>query len=498
MNKGSTALTLLIISTGQTDVQLVVDGKRRAIEKRYCGEIHGELQKLNSSAWMVVDAPPIDKNRQDWPSGVLPPAPVAVCTPKLDAASTYLEKDGDRVDRVLILETIRDIGSDPHFAGGVLQRRIQERNGGVQVIRATYLSGNERLEDRADARDAVVRRDVVRRLDHAIRDSVGGATRVIVASTGGLGQVPPLLDAIAQLYTVPPARLDFVEIPEPKEGDDEAVSRTKVVEPTEVYRARANALSLLRRGDWVAAWGTASVYSGEPEQAVWTEPIHRLYLFATALPVPEEWLVSAGLTNMAARVALRAEAALRCGDIPTAIHRTVSFLEAAFDEHVRRDGRLQATDERDVYRIETVAEDLIYSDGSNRHHLRRPFQRKGEGKYKLTRTIPCIQSLLSNYLQGCDKARVLANLVQTNRVNDLRNEVAHDEPDGKKLADAKELMVRAGLWTQSDSILQATVVQDALIELAVENPEQLWDRLVRGVERQVLGDPADETVDRAV
>src|SRR5581483_11904477 len=157
--------TLLVLTAGQTDVQLVVDGIRRELRKNRCAGLHDELER-RASEWRIVDSP---DGKSEPPIETLPKGELLVCAPKLDAVLREVVPT-----LVLLLETRRDASSargDPRFAGAVLEARLKAK-GVPTVHRKAYLHGAECLEDRNELRDAVIRREVVRRLEQAVLDAI--------------------------------------------------------------------------------------------------------------------------------------------------------------------------------------------------------------------------------------------------------------------------------------------------------------------------------------
>jgi hypothetical protein len=181
--------TLLVLTAGQTDVQLVVDGVRRELRRDRCAALHDEIER-RASRWRIVDAP---DRKTEPPVEALPERELLLCTPKLDAVLREVVPAS-----ALLLETRRDARSapgDPRFAGAVLEARLKAR-GAETVHRRAYLQGTERLEDRDEARDAVIRREVVHRLEQAVRDTIETEkpSRIVVAATGGFPVVSNLVE----------------------------------------------------------------------------------------------------------------------------------------------------------------------------------------------------------------------------------------------------------------------------------------------------------------
>jgi len=330
----STMTTLLIMTVGQTDVQLVVGDARCELSKINCAALHDEIES-RAGEWQVVDSP---DSKLEKPVESLPTGNFALCSPKLDALLEYVEKNDISLTSALILETRRnaqDFRNEPRFVGKILATRLC--NLGIpEVRRFPYLTNQERLEDRDEPRDAVIRREVVNRIDGAVRDCLETLEpdRVLVATTGGFPAVSSLVEDIVLLHAATTS-VDLLEVADGAKAKanpptrDYAVQRRRTPEPAVSYRARRHVLDLLEKGSLLGAWGAVSHLEGVPDQE-WTQVIKWLAHFASSLPLPTGCdLAVLSHQRMAVRAALRVELALRAGDIPRAVHGTVAVFEAA-------------------------------------------------------------------------------------------------------------------------------------------------------------------------
>jgi hypothetical protein len=71
----------------------------------------------------------------------------------------------------------------------------------------------------------------------------------------------------------------------------------------------------------------------------------------------------------------------------------------------------------------------------------------------------CAVMLAKHYL-GSETLTSLGQAV--NKTRDLRNDVAHNEPTPSLMADARQRMQEAGLWSSSDTFLSQPLVQAVL------------------------------------
>ena len=498
--------TYLIFTVGQTDVQLVVGGQRQTIDGKHCGELHDEIQNRGEAEWQVVDAP---ESKHRAPATEIPDGHVALCTPKLDAALRYAEPDGvvGTPDFVLILETTRAIPTDPRFAGAVVQRRLEDR--GVpraNIMRVSFLTGKARLEDAADPRDAIVQREVVAVLDRAISDRLAQCAandRVFIATTGGMQAANELINELVRLHAGSRARVSVLEVPDrdrsATSGADVAVE--EAFHPATGYQARWRALALVERGSLLGAYGAVSHLIGAPGQE-WTRCIEQLALFAASLPLrPDTTLPFIDDPRLAVRSALRVELALRAGDIPRAIHGTVAFLEAAVWDHIDRDPRLCRIHPSGwrLYRVKAW-----YADSLNDEQKQKLFRECATGSDK-KRNAPFVLNdanipgeywidtsvaprgrLIKRFLPGQKHLRDFNNALHTHRINELRNDIAHDEPTPQRMAEARDRMVAAGLWSANNTFLSQPLVQGVLTELGVGSPGSLLEALLQAVRARLL------------
>jgi hypothetical protein len=478
--------TLLVITTGQTDVQLDVNEQRHKLDGNTCGTLHDAIQ---GRRWSVVDAP---KGRSRDVIKVLPDGDLRLCTPKLDAVLAHFAPS--LPTSVLILETRREDASDPRLAGEVMERRLRDRGVG-EVTRVAFLTGKERLEDPANEVDAVVRRAVVATLSNAINEAtecLQPEDRVFVATTGGLAAANELINELVRLYCVGGPKVTALEVPDGERGqqDDRAVEEK--FHPAAGYRARWHALSLVEKGNLLGAWGAVSHLQGAPGQE-WMQVIKWLAQFAASLPfdppLPSEGgLAVLGHRRMAVRAALRVELALRAGDIPRAVHGTVAFFEAAlWDkllEHFERDPKdarwlkLKAGAVAPTGRLLREGVD----DDKN-----RPFERKsrpdgpdGQAWFWFH------ESGAGRFARDYVRSKALKSLLDAvDRVKALRNDVAHNEPTPELMKNARARMQEAKLWSNNDTFLSQDLVKDVLRELGKENPEDLLANLLTEVRRHL-------------
>ena len=76
----------LVLSAGQTDVQLLLGSVRQELDKRHCAALHKELEE-RVDEWTFGEStmPKVPG------TGGLSDGPFQVCTPKLDAVLRYLD-----------------------------------------------------------------------------------------------------------------------------------------------------------------------------------------------------------------------------------------------------------------------------------------------------------------------------------------------------------------------------------------------------------------------
>ncbi len=489
--------TLLVISVGQTDVQLVRDGMRHELDKRSCAALHHELE-CRAGDWGVTDPP---TKKADHKLTELPEGRFDLCTPKLDAVLQTTGHDQDLA--VLILETRRDRvrwPQDPQLAGAVLERRIQER-GCERVRRVAFLTGTERLEGTGD-RDAVLRQDVVRRIDAGVREAIESQRpdRIIVATTGGFPRVAPLIDEVVRLYAGP-IDVDLVEVPDGAKAsdatEDRAVSRCWLPEPAESYRARRHALELIERGNLLGAWGAVRHLHDDEVERRWTQVVQWLSRFAASLPLPDECdLTLLKHERTAVQVALRVELALRAGDVSRAVHGTVAFFEAALWDHLGP--RVQRHPRKRIYRVEPAPDERVLrqtattplSKTKQEDNRKMPFEfvEESDGTcwYRIFDDNVGSIRLAGRYL-GRPQLKTLAQAVS--KVRDLRNDVAHNSPTPELMAMARERMENAGLWAKSPGsswFLGQPVIAAEMEDYGLEEPGRLCADLIAEVRTRLL------------
>jgi hypothetical protein len=481
---------LLVITTGQTDVQILVDGERRELEKNRCSALHAQLARR--SDWWLGDSRRVKSARKIIE---LPEQAFELCTPKLDAVLEYASTNDISISAALLLETSREPqeeGGDPGHAGAVLARRLQEKLA-VKPRIATYLSGVERLEDRSEPRDAVVRREVVARIDGACRQAIEDAkpTAILIAANSGLPTVASLVDQIARLRAgeIPVVTL---HVPDASRTGGDGLDRAVAPAPSPhaSYEARRHALELIRGGHLLAGWGAVRHLHCDPVERRWTSRVEWLYLWASSLPLPRECdLELLKHPRTAVQAALRVELALRAEDVPAAVHGTVAFFEAALWDHL--ESHLQPHPDRcRLYSVDPPPPANLIRTGSPKDDLKQPFEtdtgtsEKGsETWYRVHDDDVCAVRLAKHYLNKPDLLR-LGQAVSKVRL--LRNDVAHDVPTPERMAEARQRMQDAQLWSDGGRFLCQDLVTRALAELGVEEPTRLADQLQQAVAAELL------------
>lgn len=461
-------ISLLVMTVGQTDVQLVLDDQRHKLDGKICGTLHDAIRERS---WSVVDAPTMRSRNL---IGTLPDGEVKLCTPKLDAVLAHF---GDTPPvSALIFETNRQDARDPRMSGRVIERRLRDR-GAIQVIRVAFLTGTDQLEDPSNEAEAVVRRTVVATLSDAIREQVEQLSkndRVFVATTGGLSAANELINEMVRLHAVSGPTVTALEVPDRErvQGEDHAVEEK--FHPAAGFRARWHALSLIEKGNLLGAWGAVSHLEKESGQK-WTRVVKWLAYFASSLPIPQDCdLCVLSHHRMAVRAALRVELALRAADIPRAVHGTVAFFEAALWDHLldrfERTGRKERRLE--VLRLKTgvpvpTGKKLLRNDEPDANEKWNcPFERLENGTYLFFEDGAgrfARDYMTSQPLKALHDAVV--------KVKPLRNDVAHNEPTPDLMNEAQTRMQTARLWSNTDTFLSQPLVNDVLEELGVQYPD---------------------------
>jgi hypothetical protein len=495
---------LVIFTVGHTDVQLLEGGLRHELSRERCGVLHAQLAARRQD-WTLGDSAVAKAPRRRGDDQELPEGAFQVCTPKLDAVLRFFEAEPIAISRALILHTDRPAKSsqDPTQAGPILQQRLRERTG-IEATVVAYLSGSERLEDRGDPRDAILRREVVARIDGAIANAFGEGTgttsHVVVAAVGGFPEVSSLTRELARLRAGEAKVMDL-DIADARQhasgGVDKATLRMASTDPSAVVAAKRHALELVERGNFIAAWGAVAHLHDRENPEAWTRVFRWLYEWASSLPhdppMEPAALPFPGSEQRAAHVAMRVELALRCGDIPRAVQGTVSFFEAAVWDHLyaRHAAPSGEPDAKGRIRFVVSPEPPVE---------RSPFvtvpetDEQGRRLYYINNFGADALKIARDYLRGHPPERGVAALLALEpRVAAAllsRNIVAHGEPSRERLEQARATMTQQKLWSEDGHrtyFLRQPLIRDVLVELGVTEPQRLCDRLIQAVRAQVLG-----------
>jgi hypothetical protein len=467
--------TLLVMTTGRTDVQLVKDEQRCEFESQRVGALHDEF---NERGYALVDTPCKKGARVEaLESG----STLTLCTPKFDAVWDWINHTEAPCTRMLILETTRQSeDSDPRHAGAAIKKRACEK--GLQehhIERQAYLGPeSERLEDRTRVEDAIVRRTVVARIESAISTAVRGMDRVVVAASGGMPEIKALVPVLVTLHAEPNAEVILVEVGDgSRDAAPDVVVSREPLDPVGIVRSKLHARSLVDMGNFLGAWGAVSHLENKPGQG-WTQVIQWLANFASSLPLPTGCDIPVlNHPRMAVRAALRVELALRANDIPRAVHGTVSFLESAFWDWLRKRDFLKEDDAKG-----SLDDGFTFSDPKI---VDRKLFNGGQknNKWRINDFVQGVEAWLARLNKP--KLMTLWNVVKDNDIRELRNDVAHNEPTPAIMEQAKQRMRASGLWSDTDTFLTQPVVQDVLKELGETHPQELLNNLLKEVRRRL-------------
>lgn len=466
--------TMLIFTTGQSDVQLVSGGERQELDPNTCGTMHDQIEQR---AWRVVDSP---ASKAPERAGSLPETPgeLTLCTPKLDAVLRYPKAALPTV--AVIFETRRSTRKDPRFAGGVLERRLLD-HGVKRVRRHAFLREYELLEDPTSDVDAVVRRTIVDGLSSVIAEEIESARpeHVVLAATGGLTPANEVINELVRLHAVGRCHVTSLEVPDGAlaRRDDCAVEGK--FHPGVGYRARWQALSLIDKGNMLGAWGAVSHLKDAPGQE-WTRILEWLARFASSLPIPPGCDIAVlRHQRMSVRAALRVELALRAEDIPRAVHGTVAFGEAALwdtlnDYDFSAEGIAGST---------STGFELPRSASSDQKERFKRDKRPGINLWR----VDDFQKGRMAWLVRLGRQR-LSKLWEAldGEICDLRNDVAHNEPTPTRMESARQSMQTATLWSAKNTFLSQPLVQDVLMELGEPEPSKLLERLMADVRERLV------------
>lgn len=484
--------SLLVMTAGQTDVQLVVGSERHKLDGNTCGTLHDAIRE---GSWSVVDAP---SGRSRTLIKALPQGELQLCTPKLDAVLAHFAPA--RPASALIFETRRQDARDPRFAGEVMERRLRDR-GVENVTRVAFLTGDEQLEEPSNDVDAVVRRSIVTTLSNAIglaTASLKPDDLVFVATTGGLAAANELINELVRLHTVSGPTVTALEVPDGERAKQDERAVEEKFHPAAGYRARWHALSLVEKGNLLGAWGAVSHLEGAPGQD-WTQVINWLAHFASSLPLPADCdLAVLSHPRMAVRAALRVELALRAGDIPRAVHGTVAFFEAAlWDRLLEHFERSSDPKKRRLYRVKSgrapTGDKLLRKGDGSVDDRKRPFEWKegvdGIDWYWVDDGGGGPGARIAKYFLQSDALRKF-EVALGSSIRDLRNDIAHSEPTPALMNDARARMQTAALWSNNDTFLSEPLVQAVLEELGEASAENLLANLLSEVRRRLVAGEA--------
>lgn len=486
---------LLIYTTGDTDVQLVENGQRWELKREVALALADPKRAISLTSSNYSKA-----RRESQPH--LPEGDLTVCTPKADAVLAYIQERAPTLRQVLLLHTDRP--NDPVHATRFVKERFEQA--GLTVAPASFLSeGSLKGPINGASEDAVLRRPIVQRLEREVRQALERTSgSIFVAAIGGFPRIRELVTELVRLHAGARAicELDVadrskVRATEPRdlalqpgapEHLDVALERHRL-DPTELVAARRHALTLVERGNFVAAWGAVAHLEHEPSCQHWVQALHWLYQWATSQPIDEACDVPIlSETTGAAAVALRVEQALVNGELHRAISNTSAFFEELAWTHLRS-GYLADSGQRTNKGapLYIVTPEPERSKGFPQQGQPRRVCNFGDGHQDILKYLIDKSELARRHKPGIFATQALELLApMTEDVQSARNNTAHSEPDRDQLRAATATFRDLGLWTEDDHFLSSPLISAALREINVDEPESLFDRLIDAVRERLL------------
>jgi hypothetical protein len=496
---------VLIVSAGDSDVQVVRANKRHLLEKAALRALHAEILRNR----LPISDTPLERCKaiDALQSGD------RVCTPKLDLALQYAQKHQYDVVGVVVLVTQRGDHEkrEPIASGHLLAQRASKAleltfldglafGSGDGASSGTgrgsgwfaYLEGKEELAG-TEERDRPVLRAAVERIDRVIRHLAceGPGAVALVATAGGIPAVKPVVDAAVRFHF----GRERVILLDCNERANEAREVPEGPHPVLSYAAKDTARELLRRGDFTGAWGAVAHLETVEEHKVWVGAIRALHDWHSVVPVDapcdvvRDWVCTA---TRSAHVALRVEACLRAGRIPEATVGTIGLIEAALADVL--DAALGSANHDAQHLLVRWAppdEAKNWKLAGGRLVLTQITKKGKAGWWQYLPDVNGTRYLLEHfkkngllkYLEALQK-QVRLNKSATKVPVSLRNKAAHGRPDPDLMRHAPEVFQAAGFWAPpggSHRFLTQTLVTDALRDVGVEGLGGLYGETVEKI-----------------
>ena len=193
---------ILVLTTGQTDVQLVKGDARQELSKKNCASLHDEIERLTGE-WRLVISPP---SKAAAALESLPQGAFDLCAPKLDAVLRYAQDNKVELTSALILDTRRDAQAapgDPRYAGAVSRPEFGNMGSSMygrchsSLVKSAWRAANLGISSFA-TRSWTGSRG---RWEKLSRDF--SPAQILVATTGGFPVVANLVEEMCRLYAAP-------------------------------------------------------------------------------------------------------------------------------------------------------------------------------------------------------------------------------------------------------------------------------------------------------
>lgn len=358
--------TILIVTAGRSDLQIVLQGEQQEFEGR---RIHEYLLEHIEKIRLVSTHRNLPRNRaspiSDLSIIAQQMAPqsegLRLALPKLEFLLERANVDLRRIGIAVILQTCRDPAAcgpqllrltdkEPIAAGPIMARWLAEQCGLEQTQEKTPQIGRslwfDFLRGGEDQSDASFRDQInliaIQRIDQLLRQSEAAmlaqgikAPQMILADSGGLPRFKEPLAALVQLRFS--GRTTIIH---ESETQLPGASETGRVSVQESCQARLIARKLLRIGDIIGAANAVAHLAGDKREHDWLAPLQQAAQFMRGDPVRGEPFPELAalrqLGHLSILPALRTETAVASGRITEAITQVFTFSESIVKDGIEK------------------------------------------------------------------------------------------------------------------------------------------------------------------
>lgn len=497
---------VIFVLAGRTDLLVVKDGVAQQIAECDTRKFHEILEKDPEASAKRIENGNYEKHRGAKNGNGIRWEEIGQ-TDGLHAGKTLPLvqhcKDHYRPVAVVVLNSRRDANAGPFAAsepiavGPVIANWMAEKlgdewepgteSGEIGKRRAGWLNFLDGKMELYEPGSKVLNLEGMQRIEDAVKRMACLAERVVIFEGGGF---PQIKETVRELLRVHFRDVVSLQVPENSNEASEVELIGRIL-PEESYKARFHAIGHIRRGDYLAAYASASHVLGKGKDDSWLQELEQAANFFLGEPVDMDRapgnaalkeLVAIERQHYCVAAALRTEAHMRAGRTVEALLGVSSFFDVMLLERIRKylgllvaPGEFPCPQDGDTDALALAKSKL----GAEFAGLCKQDRRGG---LRIQNHAEAVSGWVEKI--GFDPLREFHKSLNPDETKGpglkaFRNKAIHGRLDPVEAQDAKKIMETAGLWssTNRSPFLGQPLIKCLLQELGLESLDQHYQAL---------------------